>query len=243
MEITPDEIIYWQSGGFKLSATIVFTWVVIAFLAVCSVLITRRLSLEKNLSKSQMFLETLIKIMRNQIGDVMQKKPDKYLPLLGSLYIFIAVSNFFSFVPGYEPPTGSIQTTSVLAGIVFFAVPIYGISEQGLKNYLKQYLKPSFIMLPFNVIGEFSRTLAMSVRLFGNMMSGTLIIAILLSLAPLFFPVIMNALELLIGQIQAYIFAVLATVYIGSAAKVREKTEKKNKKEKSDNNQQEDKNE
>ena len=123
----------------------------------------------------------------------------------------------FSIVPGYHPPTGSIYTTAVLAIVVFFAVPVYGIAEQGFFGYFKHYAQPNILMLPFNIIGEFTRTLALAVRLFGNVMSETMVVAVLLTITPFFVPVIMEVFGLLIGQVQAFIFAVLATVYIGSA--------------------------
>ena len=230
MEISPDQIVFFEWGFIKLSATIVYTWGVIIVLSVISWLATRNITSKADMSRWQNALEAVISYMRSQIADVMQRKPDKYLPLIGALYLFIAVSNFLSFLPVYEPPTASIQTTSMLAGIVFFAVPVYGIMDQGW-GYFKHYAKPSPIMLPFNVLGEFTRTLALAVRLFGNVMSGTLIIGILLSVAPLIFPVLMESLELLIGQIQAYIFAVLATVYIGSAIKAHDEKQAKKLKE------------
>lgn len=242
MEITPDDILYFEVGAINISATLVFTWIIIAFIVISAVMITRKLKIKGKVSRIQMFLETIIDIMRKQLKDIMQQRPDKYLTFIGSLYLFIAVANFFSFVPGYHAPTGSLQTTSVLAGFVFIAVPVFGIMDQGIFKYLKHYIEPSPIMLPFNVIGEFSRTLALSVRLFGNVMSGSLIVGILLSVAPLFFPVIMEALELLIGQIQAYIFAVLSAVYIGSATqaheeKIENKEKKNSKNKKEDNNE------
>jgi len=119
----------------------------------------------------------------------------------------------------YQPPTGSLSTTAALAICVFFAVPLFGIARSGFGGYFKRYLQPSLLMLPFHVMGELSRTLALAVRLFGNIMSGTIIIAILISIVPLFVPIVMQALGLLIGQIQAYIFAVLAAVYIASASR------------------------
>jgi F-type H+-transporting ATPase subunit a len=122
-------------------------------------------------------------------------------------------------VPGYRAPTGSINTTAALALVVFFAVPIFGIAEQGLVGYLKQYAQPTPLMLPFTIIGELSRTLALAVRLFGNVMSGSLVVAVLVAIIPIFVPIVMEALGLLIGQVQAYIFAVLATVYIGAATR------------------------
>jgi F-type H+-transporting ATPase subunit a len=139
----------------------------------------------------------------------------------------ISLSNFLAFVPGYHPPTGSLSTTAGWAAVVFLAVPAYGIHNQGLLGYLKHYVRPTPVMLPFQVVSEFSRTVAMAVRLFGNVMSGTLIGAILLSVIPLIFPIFMQLLELIIGQVQAYIFAVLATVYVGSAARAQEQQRKK----------------
>jgi len=227
MNISPDTMIFWEWGFFKLNATIVFTWAVMGFLVLVSWLVTRNISVESGFSRGQMFMEALVDIIRDQIKDIIRHDPLPYLPFIGTLFLFISVSNFFAFVPGYEPPTGSITTTAALAICVFFAVPIYGIAEAGAVQYFKHYIKPTVFMLPFNVIGELSRTLALAVRLFGNVMSGTMIAALLLSVAPLFLPVIMDALSLLIGQIQAYIFAVLATVYIASGTKVEKKKQEK----------------
>jgi alternate F1F0 ATPase F0 subunit A len=156
-------------------------------------------------------------MIRNQIHEVTHQEASRYLPFIGTLFMYISVSNLLQVIPGFQPPTGSLSTTAALAVCVFFAVAIFGITQQGVLAYLKQYLRPSPLMLPFNIISELSRTLALAVRLFGNIMSGTLIGAILLSVVPFFLPVIMNLLGLLIGQIQAYIFAILATVYIASA--------------------------
>ncbi|MCB0085812.1 MAG: F0F1 ATP synthase subunit A, partial [Caldilineaceae bacterium] len=139
------------------------------------------------------------------------------LPFAGTLFLLIATVNVLSLVPGYRSPTGSLSTTAALATCVFIAVPIYGVAKRGVRSYLRSYIQPSIFMLPFNIIGELSRTLAMAVRLFGNVMSGDMIVAILLGIVPLFFPIVMQLLGLLIGFIQAYIFAVLATVYIASA--------------------------
>ena len=227
MNISPDAMIFWEWGFIKFNATIVFTWAVMAFLVLVSWIVTRRLSVEPGFPRGQMFLESLVDIIRNQIKDIIRHDPSPYLPFIGTLFLFISVSNFFAFVPGYDPPTGSITTTAALAICVFFAVPIYGISQAGAAAYFRHYIKPSVFMLPFHVIGELSRTLALAVRLFGNVMSGTMIAALLLSVAPLFLPVVMEALSLLIGQIQAYIFAVLAAVYIASPTRARKEERKK----------------
>ena len=131
------------------------------------------------------------------------------------------MANLCTIIPGYEPPTGSLSTTVALALSVFVAVPFFGIEEQGLGSYLKSYMEPTVLMLPFNIISELSRTLALAVRLFGNMMSGVMIIGILLTITPFIFPVLMTALGLLTGMVQAYIFSILATVYIAAATRIR----------------------
>jgi len=222
VEITPDAIVFWKLGPFSLNATIVFTWLVMVLLVLIAWLATRRLSVEPPLSRWQNFLEIIITYIRGQIREVTQQDSDIYLPFLGTLFLFISVSNLLAIVPGYYPPTASLSTTAALAVCVFIAVPVYGIVQQGLVGYLKHYSQPSVFMAPFHIIGELSRTLSLAVRLFGNIMSGTMIIAILLLITPLFIPIILQVLGLLIGLVQAYIFAVLATVYIASATRVRE---------------------
>jgi len=224
VSVTPDELIYWQAGWFNINATIAFTWIIMAIMVVFSWLVTRNLTSGTKISRGQNFLEIIVKFLRDQIRDVSGQNPDVFLPFIGTLFLFIALSNTLSIIPFFEPPTGSLSTTAALAILVFLAVPVYGIGLTGLGTYLRQYLKPSFIMLPFNIIGEVSRSLALAVRLFGNIMSGRMIIAILLVVTPLFFPVIMQALGLLIGIIQAYIFTMLAIVYIGAATEARRQT-------------------
>jgi F-type H+-transporting ATPase subunit a len=155
--------------------------------------------------------------MNRQIHEISQQEPQRYLPFIGSLFLFIFIANLLAVVPGYRPPTGSLSTTTALALSVFIAVPFYGIRQVGLWEYVKQYCRPNIFMLPFNIIGEFSRTLALAVRLYGNIMSGTVVAGILLSITPLFFPIVMHMLGLLTGSIQAYIFSILAMVYIASA--------------------------
>ncbi len=226
MQITPDEIIYWQYGPVIINATIVFTWGLIVFMVGGSFLITRKIKKTTKPSRWQMMLETIVDVIRQQITEISNQPSATFLPFIGTLFLFIVVSNILLVVPGFQPPTGSLSTTAALALCVFFAVPIFGISQQGLGSYLKQYLKPTPFMLPFNIIGEVSRTMALAVRLFGNVMSGTLIIAILISLIPLVFPIVMQVLGLLTGVIQAYIFAILALVYISSG--MREKQENNN---------------
>ena len=221
MEISPDQVVFWQWGPFTLNATIVFTWVVMALLAGGARLITLHLSDSERISLWQNLLEVVVVGIRDQIRDVSQAEPGRYLPFVGTLFLFIAVSNVLAPVPGFEPPTGSLSTTTALALCVLVAVPLYAIGESGVGGYLRKYVQPTPLMLPFNVIGEISRIVALAIRLYGNVMSGTVIVAILLSVTPFFFPVLMDLFGLLIGLIQAYIFAVLAMVYIASAARPR----------------------
>jgi len=187
-----------------------------------SLLITRRLSTGLKISRWQNLLEIIVDGVRRQIQEVGLAEARKYLGFLGTLFLFIALSNLCTILPFYEPPTGSLSTTAALAISVFIAVPVYGIAEAGLGGYLKSYLEPTFLMLPFNIIAELTRTLALAVRLFGNIMSGTMIVAILLSITPLIFPIFMTVLGLLTGMVQAYIFSVLATVYIAAATRTRQ---------------------
>jgi F-type H+-transporting ATPase subunit a len=202
-----------------------------ALLVVVSWLVTRRLSPAAEMSRWQNLLETIVELLRQEIREASQQKSDQYLPLIGTLFLFIVTANIFMIVPGYWPPTGSLSTTTGLALCVLVAVPGYGIARQGVIGYLGQYVRPTPIMLPFNIIGEFSRTIALAVRLFGNIMSGTMIVGVLLSITPFFFPVFMHLLGLLTGVIQAYIFAILAIVYIASATRAHQITEEKAKEE------------
>lgn len=218
MHISSDAIVYWQWEFVTINATLVFTWMIMLLLGMGAWLVTRKLSTDPQLSHWQNLLEVLVVSLREQIQQTSGQNPDRYLPFVGTLFIFIATSNLLAIVPGYHPPTGSLSTTAALAVSVFFAVPVFGIRQQGIWKYLRHYLEPSPILLPFHIISELSRTLALAVRLFGNVMSEGMIGAILISIAPFFFPIIMQVLGLLTGLIQAYIFAILAVVYIGSAS-------------------------
>lgn len=223
MRISPDSIIYWQWGFVSLNGTIVFTWVVIGLLGCTSWLVTRQLTTDEKISRWQNMLESIVSAILRQVKDVMKHRPEAYFPFLASLFLFIGLSNLLSVVPGFESPTGSLSTTTGLALCVLVAVPYYGIRENGLGRYLINYIKPTPMMLPFNIIGEMSRTLALAVRLFGNIMSGSMIAAILLLIAPLIFPVLMQMLGLLTGLVQAYIFAILAAVYIAAGREAHDR--------------------
>jgi F-type H+-transporting ATPase subunit a len=226
MHLSPDQIIFWQFGFVTLNATIVFTWGLMLLLAIGSKLVTRKLSTDLQRSRWQNFLEIIVTGIEKQIKEVGLSEPRTYLGFLGTLFLFVAMASLCTVIPGYEPPTGSLSTTVALALCVLVAVPFFGILNQGLGGYLKSYVQPTVIMLPFNIISEISRTLALAVRLFGNMMSGTMIIGILLSITPFIFPIVMTMLGLLTGMVQAYIFSILAAVYIAAATRVRKPSPK-----------------
>src|ERR1700757_2753628 len=217
MHLSPDQVVFWQNGVAKLNSTIVTTWGLMLVLTVGSWLVTRNVSTGTKISQWQNLLEIIVGGVKQQIQEVGLEEPQKYLAFLGTLFLFIALSNLCTLLPFYEPPTGSLSTTAALAISVFVAVPVFGVLESGLRGYLQTYFEPTWLMLPFNIISELTRTLALAVRLFGNIMSGSMIVAILLSITPLVFPIFMTLLGLLTGMVQAYIFSILATVYIAAA--------------------------
>ena len=225
MTFNPDDVIVWHWGMLKISATLLFTWLIMAMILGIAWLATRRLTDDVHPGRWQTFMEMVISIIRDQIREVSQEDPEPYQAFIGSIFLFIALANLLTIVPGYRPPTGSLSTTTALAICVFLAVPLYGVQRQGLLNYLRQYARPSLFMLPFNIIGEISRTIALAVRLFGNMMSGTVVVAVLISITPFLFPIVLQLLGLLTGMIQAYIFAILAMVYITSALVAHKKSD------------------
>jgi len=228
MKLSPDETIFWQNGFFTINLTIVTTWALMLVLVVASIIIARKLKTGIRISHWQCILEMLVVTISNQIEEIGLKNPKDYIGFIGTLFLFIVTANILIILPWYEPPTGSLSTTSALAICVFMAVPFFGIEKSGIGGYLKSYLQPTFIMLPFNLISEITRTLALAVRLFGNIMSGGMIIAILLSITPFIFPIVMKSLGLLTGMVQGYIFSILATVYIAAAVHDSKPSDKKN---------------
>ena len=226
IHITTDEIVFWQWGWVKLNATIVYTWVVMASLVAVSLWVRSRLTCTAKIPRLQNVIEVLVGSIQKQIRDISGQDPTPFVPFVGTLFLYIAVATLLGIVPGFVSPAASLSTAAALAVCVFCAVPFYGIRQQGFSVYVGQYLKPTWLMLPFNIIGELSRTMALAVRLYGNMMSAAVIAAVLLAFVPLFVPVVMQLLGLITGMIQAYIFAVLAMVYIASATRAGKKHDK-----------------
>ena len=202
-------------GPVPITDPVIVTWAIIAILVLFAAIVSRRLSLLP--SKRQVTLEMLVRAVDSQIRDTMQTEPGPYRALIGTIFIFILTANWSSLIPGVEPPTSHIETDTALALIVFFATMFFGIRTRGLGGYLATFADPIWIMTPINVFEQFTRTFSLIVRLFGNIMSGVFVIGILLSLAGLLVPIPFMALDLLTGAIQAYIFTVLAMVFIGAS--------------------------
>lgn len=202
-------------GPVPVTTPVVTTWGLMAVLTIGSAMATRRLALRPG--ALQTALELLVCGIADQIRAVIRTEPAPLMPLVGTLFIFLATANLLGLLPGLEPPTGHLETTAALAGIVFLATHVYGVRKRGLKRYLAGFAQPVWIMFPLNVISEFTRSISLMVRLFGNIMSGVFIGALVLSLAGLFVPLPFMALDILTGLVQAYIFAILATVFIGAA--------------------------
>ena len=203
-------------GPVGITEPVIVTWVIIALLTLFAFTVTRRLSLLRP-SKSQSVLELFVGAIDSQIRDTMQVEPGPYRALIGTIFIFILIANWSSLVPGVEAPTAHLETDAAFGVIVFCSTIFYGVRTLGLSGYLATFTQPTWVMIPLNIVEQVTRTFSLIVRLFGNVMSGVFIGAIVLSLAGLFVPIPFMALDLLTGAIQAYIFTVLAMVYIGAA--------------------------
>jgi F-type H+-transporting ATPase subunit a len=207
-------------GPVEVTSTVVDSLAVSAILVAFALL--ARAGLRRRGSGWALAAEYLVEHFEALMRDLFGTDPRPYTPLVVTLALFIGAANLLGLVPGLRSPTADFSTTAALAMLVFVAVPFYGIRARGLRGYLGHYLEPSPWLFPFEVITELSRTLALAVRLFGNVMSEELVIAVLLSLAGLLVPVPMMMLAVLTGLVQAYIFAVLTVVYLSAAVRVQE---------------------
>jgi len=202
-------------GPAVVTEPVVVTWGLVVLLGVGGWLATRSLSLRP--TAAQTIVEAIVNVIEDQIHGTMRVAPAPYVPMIGTLFLFILAANWCSLIPGVEPPTAHIETDAALGLIVFVAIFYFGIRARGLIGYLKTFAEPTFIMIPLNIVETFTRTFSLIVRLFGNVMSGVFVVGIVLSLAGLLVPIPLMALDLLTGAVQAYIFTVLAMVFIGSA--------------------------
>ncbi|MGE0418782.1 MAG: F0F1 ATP synthase subunit A [Acetobacteraceae bacterium] len=202
-------------GPVGIGGAVVLTWVIVLTLATGGIVLTRNLSLRPG--GVQAALELLVDAVDSQIRDTMRVEPAPYRAFIGTLFVFILVANWSSLIPGIEPPTARLETDAALAILVFLAVIRYGVRTAGLRGYLGTFASPTPLMIPLNFIESLTRTFSLLVRLFGNVMSGVFLMGIVLSLAGLLVPIPLMILDLLTGAVQAYIFAILAMVFIGGA--------------------------
>jgi len=202
-------------GPIDITRPVATTWAIMAALTLTAWLVTRRLN--ESPDRRQAAIEGVVSGVAGQIAQVIRGDARALLPLVGTLFIFLVAANLSGVLPGVEAPTAKLETPAALAVIVFFSVHYFGIRAQGLRRYLAGFARPKLIMLPLNILSEITRTFSLMVRLFGNVMSGEFIIALVMALAGLFVPIPFMALEILLGLVQAYIFTVLATVFIGAA--------------------------
>jgi F-type H+-transporting ATPase subunit a len=209
-----------QIGPVAITRPVVTTWAIMAGLGLASWFTTRRMSLQPD--RRQAVVEGIVTSVMGQIDEVIRKDPRPFLPLLGTLFIFLVTANLSGVLPGVEAPTSKLETPAALALIVFVAVHVFGVLARGPIGYLRSFAQPKLIMLPLNIISEITRTFSLMVRLFGNVMSGEFVIALVIALAGLFLPIPLMALEILVGLVQAYIFTILATVFIGAAINTAE---------------------
>lgn len=215
--------ILFHAGPVPISRAVVTTWTLMVALTLVSWWGLRRPKLRPG--PLQASLEVIVQTMSKQISEVLKRDASPYLPLLGTLFLFILVGNLSAVVPGLRPPTARLETTAALAGIVFLSVHFFGIRSRGFGQYLAHYTRPNPLLLPLNILEEITRVFSLMVRLFGNIISHELVVAIVVFLAGLFVPIPFMLLGIMIGIIQAFIFTVLATVFVG-AALTDEKTEK-----------------
>ena len=214
-----DPVFTLELFGLKIPDTIPVSLGLTLVLLLVAWLSSRRLKIHEP-GRWQVVLELFVVWVEDTIERIMGEDPRPYVPLIGTLVVWIGLCNLMAAVPWVRPPTADLSTTVALALVVMLAVPVYGIWRHGVRGYLKTYIKPHPLLLPFNLIGELTRTLALAVRLFGNIMSGQMVGGILLLVAGLLVPVPLIMLGLLTGAIQAYIFGILAAVYIAAAVQV-----------------------
>jgi len=207
-------------AGIPVTTTVVYTWIIIAFLSLLTIVFTRNLTAAPD--KAQNALELIVEALVGFVEDSMPGRGRAFVPLIGTMGIFILVANLAGLVPGMKAPTSDLSTTIALALIVFVSVHSFGIRRKGIVKYLKHYIEPFPLLLPINIIEELSRPISLSLRLFGNILGEEILILILLMVAPLIVPIPVMALSILTGSIQAFIFTLLALSYITEATEGHE---------------------
>jgi len=215
MELEPGVVfVMW---GVPVTITVVTTWGLIAVLSGLAVVARR--NIHERPAHWQAVAQYGLSALQRMLTEVTGAQGEQYVPLVGTVALFILLANLISVLPFIEAPTADINTPFALAVIVFFSVHYYGIRELGVWTYLKKFAQPVWVLLPINILGNVTRTLSLAVRLFGNMISHQIIVAILLVILPLVVPVLLEIFGLFVGVLQAYIFTILTIVYIGGAVR------------------------
>lgn len=211
----------WQSftiatpaGDLVISQTVFTTWLIMLLMVGLSFLVTRKLSIKPG--RAQAAVEGVIGAMSTAVRSVIPDKWSLVFPFIATVWLFLIFANLSGIVPGLRSPTDDLSCTSAFAIIVFFSVHWFGIKSEGPKSYLHHYLSPTPLMLPFHIISEISRTIALALRLFGNMMSLQLAGIMILAVAGFLIPVPILMLHIVEALVQAYIFGMLALIYIAS---------------------------
>lgn len=202
-------------ASITITWPVVTTWFLMALLTLGSVAMTRRLSVRAG--PAQAVLELFVSTLDNEIQATVAGNPARFRALVGTLLLLVLACNWSALIPGIEPPTAHLETDAALAVVVFAAGIGWGIRVRGLGGWLRGFAEPSWVMIPLNLVEQVTRHFSLMVRLFGNVMSGVFVVGIVLSLAGLLVPIPLMALDMLTGAVQAYIFATLAIVFIGSA--------------------------
>ncbi|HPR35366.1 MAG TPA: F0F1 ATP synthase subunit A [Anaerolineaceae bacterium] len=217
MDVIDHRIVFELFGILPVRDTVLYTWITMGII-IGVVLILK--ALKPN------FLEYILEMVISILDDAMDvDNLHPYIPLLGSLMIFTLFANLISIIPGMKSPTADINTTIGLALIIVLSVHIYGMIKKGVWKYLKEFASPIF-MLPVELIGQFSRTLSLSMRLFGNILSGDLIVAIVFSIVPYFLPIALTAITMVSGVLQAFVLTTLAALFISSAVEINEEDQR-----------------
>ncbi|MCW8855308.1 MAG: F0F1 ATP synthase subunit A [Gammaproteobacteria bacterium] len=216
-----------QLGPLLVTSTIITTWVIMLLLAIGSWLVSRRL--RQSPGPVQSAVEAIVTLIENAIANVAPQQAKLLTPFIGSLWIFLVIANLTGLIPGLHSPTRDLSATTALAIVVFLSVHWYGIRIQGIKNYLRHYLRPSPILLPFHLVSEITRTVALAVRLFGNMMSLEMAALLILLVAGFLAPVPILMLHIIEALVQAYIFGMLALVYVAGGIQSQQLQQHNNK--------------
>ncbi|MEH6626888.1 MAG: F0F1 ATP synthase subunit A, partial [Motiliproteus sp.] len=210
-----DATVLFQLGPLQVTDTVVTTWVLMLALVLLARLLTHHLSTKPD--RLQAMTEGIVAVIEDAVAQVLPDHSKQVLPLIATLWIFLVCANLLGLVPGLHSPTRDLSATTALALLVFFSVHWFGIRNLGVKAYLRHYLSPSPIFLPFHIIGEITRTLALAMRLFGNMMSLEMAAMLVLLVAGFLAPIPLLMLHIIEALVQAYIFGMLTLIYIAGS--------------------------